>query len=222
MKQVKAVAVLVSLFLPTALVAQNPQKLPPVKTVDTANVVTVQNARKTPVALFIEWGRFDRRLGVVPALGMSTISLPAWATTGQKSIRLFVHVEGEERDLATEKFDLPRRAHIGLVVPPEGGMPEPPDTMMQVIPPEQLSDATVTVENPRGTPVTIYARTQGFDVKLGEVPAKGRVTLSFPRSIIRVDRTVMLFVHLPNGVELASETLQVGKGQHLGLRVPST
>lgn len=92
--------------------------------------------------------------------------------------------------------------------------------MMEVIPPEELADATLTVDNPRAEPVTVFADQGPFDVRLGQVPAHSRVTLRFPKSVIAPDESIRIFVHPEGGFDLASETLDVRPAQHLGLRVP--
>ena len=198
-----------------------PQRLPPTVTIDTLNAVTVQNQRKVPVTVYLESGRFDRRLGVVPALDVATLPLPGWAVRGQARVQLFVHPEGEVRDLSTQVFSLRAPARIALIVPPWGEMSPAPDTMMAVIPPEVLEEATVTVDNPRAKPVTVFARQGRFDVRLGRVPAGERVTLQFPRSVVIPGGAIELFVRPDGGLDLSSETLKIRKGQHIGLRVPA-
>ena len=111
-----------------------------------------------------------------------------------------------------------------MVVPRSGDMrlPPPRDTMTAVIPPEDLADATLTVDNPRSEPVTVLAEQDGsIDVRLGEVPAHARATLRFPKSVVLPDGSIRVFVHPEGGSDLASETLQVRQGEHLGLRVPA-
>jgi hypothetical protein len=90
-----------------------------------------------------------------------------------------------------------------------------------VIPPEELADATITVDNPRTVPVTVFAEQGLFDVRLGRVPAKGRVTVRFPKSVELGGESIQVFVHPEGSEDLASETLQIRKGEHLGLRVPA-
>jgi hypothetical protein len=63
------------------------------------NSVTVQNNRPVPVTVYMEYGAFDRRLGIVAPQQTATLALPAWAVN--QSIRLFVHPEGEVDDLAS-------------------------------------------------------------------------------------------------------------------------
>lgn len=202
---------------------QIPQKLPPSVTTDTANnSVTVQNNRKVPVTIYLEAGVFDRRLGTVPALEMRTLPLPAWAVRGTSTVRLFAHPADEMEDLATEKFQLQPPGRIGMVIRTREAMTAlaPRDTMMEIIPPEELVNATITVDNPRAVPVTVFAEAGIFDVRLGQVPAKQRVTLRFPKSVLSPYRSVQIFIQPKNGIDLVSETLAVRQGDHLGLRVP--
>ena len=197
-----------------------PQRLPPTVTIDTMNAVTVQNQRKVPVAVYMEYGQFDRRLGVVQPMDVATLPLPGWAVRGRLKVQLFVSPFDEPNDLSTQVFSLRAPARIGLVVPPRGGMPTPPDTMMEVIAPEELAEATVTVDNARDRAVTVYARQGRFDVRLGKVPAGSRATLRFPRSVVLPGDDVVLFVHPEGGVDLSSQTFRIKRGEHIGLRVP--
>ena len=222
MKTPIAAVVLALATLATVGSAQRPKQRLTAATTDTsANAVTVQNDRKVPVTVYMEYGTFDRRLGTVPAFQMATLPLPAWAVEGRERIQLFVHPEGEVEDLGTQELWLRPPGRLGMIVPPRGGMPwAPRDTMMEVIPPEELADATLTVDNPRAEPVTVFADQGPFDVRLGQVPAHSRVTLRFPKSVVAPDESIQIFVHPEGGFDLASETLQVQPAQHLGLRVP--
>jgi hypothetical protein len=202
--------------------AQVPQRLPPTVTADTVNAVTVHNQRNVPVTVYVEFGQFDRRLGVVQPYDAATLRLPAWAVQGRARIQLFVHPEGEVDDLGTQQFALRPPGRIALVVPPRGRMPETsPDTMMVMIPPEDLAEATLTVDNPRDRPVTVYAEHGTIDVRLGQVPARGRATLRFPRSVVLPNESIRIFVHPAGGRDLSSEFLKIQRGQHLALRVPA-
>jgi len=185
------------------------------------NSITVQNDRKVPVTVFMEYGDFDRRLGTVGALKTETLQLPAWAVRDRESIQLFVHPEGAG-DLSSEEFSLQSPARLAMVVPPTGNMALPTKTMRAVIPPEELADATLTVDNPRAKPVTIYAEREdvNMDVRLGTVPAYGQVTLRLPKSVVYPDDSIKLFVHPDGGFDLASETFHVRPAVHLGLKVP--
>jgi hypothetical protein len=185
--------------------------------------VTVQNDRSVPVTVYMKLGPFDRRLGIVPPLKTSTLALPAWAVEGRQRIQLFAHPKGEVDDLATQEFKLEPPARIGMLIPARGQMSSTvTDTMMAVIPPEELADATLTVDNPRAAAVTVFADQGPFDVRLGQVPARSRVTLRFPKSVVLPDESIQLFVHPDRGFDLGSETLHVHRGEHLGLRVPTS
>ncbi len=222
MKTQMATLVLGLATLASVASGQAAQRLPASVTADTSvNTVTVQNDRKVPVTVYMEYGDFDRRLGVVPALQTATLPLPPWAVEGRESIQLFVHPEGEAEDLATQEFTLEPPARLAMMVPARGNMaPAPADTMMAVIPPEELADATLTVDNPRAKLVTVYAEQGPFDVRLGQVPAHSRATLRFPKSVVLPDQSIQIFVHPEAGIDLGSETMEVRPGEHLGLRVP--
>jgi hypothetical protein len=204
----------------SVLSAQVPQKLPPSVTVDTVNAVTVENRRTVPVWVFLEYGKFDRRLGLVEPGKTTTLRLPAWAYQGVQSARFYVRPEGEVSDFQTQYFNIPRAAQLTLTVPSRADMISPKDTMMQVIAPEELDEATITVDNPRDVAVTVFAQQGPFYVQLGRVHAKGRETLRFPKSVLSPTRQINLVLHPDGGVDLATETRTVVRGQHLGVRVP--
>jgi hypothetical protein len=200
--------------------AQQPPQLPPTVVIDTFNAVTVQNQRKVPVTVYLEYGQFDRRLGVVPPYETKALSLPGVAVKGRARVSLFVHPEGEAADLATQEFSLRAPVRIALIVPPQGGMPTEP--MTEVIPPEALAEATLTVDNPSRRRVTVYARQGRFDVRLGEVAAGGRATLRFPKSVVLRSESVVFFIHPEGALDLSSQTMRVRPGDHLGIRVPAS
>lgn len=196
------------------------QPLPPSVTIDTMNAVTVQNDRKVPVTVYLERGQFDQRLGEVPAQRTAVLPIPGWAVREHLAVKIAAHPEGADEDLETQTISLMAPARLGMVIPATGDMPTPSDTMSEVIPPEELADATLTVDNPRDEAVTVYAEHGLFDVRLGRVPPHGRVTLPFPKSVVLPTNTLEIFVHPDGGFDLASEKLTVKPGAHLGLRVP--
>lgn len=222
----KALVLVVSLGMmavPEVMSAQIPQQLPPAVITDTAtNSVTVQNNRQVPVTIYLKSGTFDRRLGVVPPLELRTLPLPAWAAIGFSTVRLVAHPEDEVEDLGTEEFKLRPPGRIGMIVKTrqEVVAPAPKDTLMEILPPEELANATLTVDNPRSVPVTVFAASGLFDVRLGQVPPKQRVTLRFPKSVVSPFRSIQVFVRPQGGADLTSEELKVKEGDHLGLRVP--
>jgi hypothetical protein len=224
MKTKMAIAVLGLATLASVAPAQGTQQLPPTVAPDSSydNTVTVQNDRKVPVTVYMDYGPFDRRLGTVPGLRTATLPLPKWAVEGRDRIQLFVHPEGEVDDLATQEFSLKPPARLGMIVPARGNMPSTMQTdgMTVEIPPEELADATLTVENPRSTAVTIFAEQGPFEVRLGQVPADSSATLQFPKSVVLPNSSIQIVVHPEGGLDLASEMLEVWPGRHLGLRVP--
>jgi hypothetical protein len=208
--------------LPRIAPGQAAQTARPAARADTtAYTVTVQNDRKVPATVYLEFGEFDRRLGTVPGRQTKTLPLPTTLVRGRETVQLFAHPEGEADDLATQEIQLRPSGRVTMLIPPRGGMRQAPtDTMSAVIPPEELADATITVDNPRAVPVTVFADQGPFDVRLGRVPAKSRVTLRFPKSVVLADESIQVFVHPEGSEDLSSETLQIRKGEHLGLRVP--
>jgi hypothetical protein len=183
--------------------------------------VTVQNDRKVPVTVYLEYGVFDRRLGIVPALHTATLALPSWAVNGRETVQLFVHPDGEAGDLASQTFSLAPPARLALLVPAHGSItPSATVRMTAVIPPEELSKATLTVDNPRDRMVTVFSEQGQFDVRLGQVPAHGKVTLLFPASVVGPDNSIQIFVHPDGGFDLSSATMHITRGEHVGLKVP--
>jgi hypothetical protein len=123
-------------------------------------------------------------------------------------------------DFQTQYLRIPKAAQLTLTVPARAEMVAPNDTMMPIIAPEELDEATLTVDNPRDVAVSVFAQQGPFYVKLGRVHAKGRETLRFPRAVLSSTRQINLVVHPEGGKDLATETRTVVCGQHLGLRVP--
>jgi hypothetical protein len=102
---------------------------------------------------------------------------------------------------------------------------EPPrsawaDTMASYVDENDLAEATLTVENARDEPVTLFASSGAFDVRLGVVPARSRATLRFPRSVLGGNEPLRIFVRAETGRNVSSPLVRVQRGQHLGLRVP--
>lgn len=221
MKRAWMVSTLGALAVAQVASAQVTQQLPPRVTIDTQSVLMVRNQRKVPVTVYLDYGPFDRRLGVVKSLGIDTLRLPEYATRGRFQVRLFVHPDGEVADLATQSLTLTTPARLLLVIPEWGKMPPAPeDTMTEVLPPEVLDDATLTVDNPQAKAVTIFASHPPFDVRLGRIDAGGRATLRFPKSVVGPGRSVSIIIHPDGGHDLASQVMVVKPGEHLGLRVP--
>jgi hypothetical protein len=183
--------------------------------------VTVQNGRKAAVVLYLSSGKTDRRLGVIPALGVSTLPLPDWAVNGRAKVRFVAHVADGAMDLATDEITLQPPGRVGIIIPTAEGAPTADETMSVMISPEDLAEATITVENPRAVPVTVFASKGPFDIRLGQVAANSRATLRFPRSLVGSVGTLTLLVRPHAGLDFATNTLSVRAGEHLALRVPA-
>jgi hypothetical protein len=221
MKTFTAVAALVLSAVASPARAQLPGATPGAAPGDTVVTMTVTNDRDVPVTVFMDYGAFDRRLGRVQPRSTATLRLPGWVVRESPEIGLFVHPEGGE-DLQTAAFRVVPGQKLTLHVPAGGGMTSrpAPDTMMAVLPPEVLAEATITVDNPRAQVVTVYAAMGQFDVRLGRVAPHSRETLRFPRAVVLPDMTVRVFVHPERGSDLATQELDLRHGQHLGLHVP--
>jgi hypothetical protein len=81
-----------------------------------STTVTVVNPRNVPVTLLMEHGRFDTRIGTVPAASEKTLSLPGWIANEEDAVELFIHPEGGV-DLTSQTFQLTPGAHFLLKVP---------------------------------------------------------------------------------------------------------
>ena len=207
------------MFLPgmlaTSLHAQTTAKS---QSADSVATVEVQNNRKVPVTVYLEYGVFDRRIGEVPPMQTATLPIPKFAPN-QASVQLFVHPEGE-RDLETQNLSVKPGEKLAMIVPATGTM-MPSDTMLQTLTSEELSETTLTVDNPRAQAVTVFVEQGTFDVRLGQVPAHSRETLPIPKSALNMGSSVEIFIHPEGGRDLAGEIVDLHRGAHLGLRVPT-
>jgi hypothetical protein len=185
----------------------------------TLATVQVQNDRTVPVTVFVDRGEFDVRLGTVAALQTATLGIPKWLATENSDVRIYLHPEGAF-DLETQTFAVHPGTQIGLVVPlgnrtlASNITPEP---MVAVLPDGDADATTITVENPRDVPVTIYLERGDFDTRLGTVAAGGTATLRLPPT---GGQAVEIFVHPEGGLDLCSSSFPVKHGEHLGLKVP--
>jgi hypothetical protein len=199
--------------------SQPPTRLPATRVVaDTMNVVTVQNDRGVPVTIFLERGNVEGRLGVVPAGSVSTLPLPAWATGGRGTARLLARPEGEGFSVATPRFEIAGAARIGLLVPPAVRTASI-DSVPVLLTAEEKAGTTVTVENPRGRPMTVYAEQGMRLVKLGEVPGKTQATLRLPADLVGRGTDIRIFVRAAGGAEVATRPLTLKPGDHISLDV---
>jgi len=202
--------------------AQVPTTLPPAVTTDAVtNAVTVQNDREVPVTVYLSNGKIEQRLGVVPALATETLALPSSAVRPGASVRLIAHPAASFEDLSTDKFTLGPSGRVAMIVRAQFATPAiaPTDTMMQVIAPQDVDKATITIDNQRNVAVSVYAEAGPFNVRLGEVAANTRATLQFPKAALSSKNSIRLFVRPEGGLDLVSTSFTAQEGDHFGLRV---
>jgi copper(I)-binding protein len=186
---------------------------------DSAVTLTVQNNRDVPVTVFVEQDQLDVRVGMVPALRTVTLALPSWVTEDASDLQVFVHPEGGI-DLNAEVMAVKPGAHLALEVPKGMNPPaQPAREMTATLPPSEMAATTVTVTNERDVEVAIYLENGDFDIRLGMVPANSTRTLGVPAQYAHGQQSIDLVVHPERGFDMESQTLDLRKGEHLGLRV---
>jgi hypothetical protein len=183
-----------------------------------ATTLTVDNARGVPVVVYLDRGAFDTRLGTVGPNQKKTLQLPGTLEDGEQ-IQVFVHPEGGQ-DLATEDLMVKVGENLEIYVPTNdvGYVPPPP---APTIPNPGEGTTTVTVQNNRAVPVTVFVEHGEFDTRIGTVPADQELTLMIPEWVVRESQTAEIFVHPEGQADLASWTLDLARGAHLFVKVPA-
>jgi hypothetical protein len=198
---------------------QPPTRLPVARVIgDTMRIVTVQNDRAVPVTVYLERGSLERRLGVVAAGSVGTLSLPAWAVRGRSSVRLLARPESGGFHLATTSFALTGAVRIGLLVPPGAGYASI-DSVPVPLTAEERASTTITIDNPRDRAMTVFAEQGVRLVRLGEVPANTQATLRFPKDLIRRGNDIRVFVRPAGGTEVATRALSLKTGDHIAMEI---
>lgn len=216
---------LVAAFVGLASVAraqdttQAPTRLPSSKvTVDLNKVVTVQNDRTEGVRLFLEAGRAETLLGTIAPNSTGELQLPGWAIKGKRTITMLAVAENSAQLFA--RYDVPvvPGQMIGLLVAPAAGLPAG-DSLLIALPKGIGSAATVTIDNGRPQPVTIFAE-QGLRlVKLGEVAAHELSTLPLPTTMLKGKESVRIFARPQGGAERSTQALKVKEGDRIAVIV---
>lgn len=83
------------------------------------------------------------------------------------------------------------------------------------------STVTLTVQNNRDVPVTVFADQNDLAIRIGMVPAKETMTLSLPKWASEAGHQLRIFVHPAGGIDLNAEMYDVRPGARLALEVPS-
>jgi hypothetical protein len=179
--------------------------------------VTVQNNRPVPVVVYLDQGKFDIRLGTVPARNIARLDLPKYLNENA-SVDVVIHPEGG-RDLSAGPITLEMGKKLEVLVPTNdnGYIPPPP---RETIPNPGEGTTTVTVENPRDQQVTVFLERGQFDVRVGVVPAHQEETLVIPSSLTGGWEEVDIFLHPEGGGDLTSHIFELKPGAHLLVRVP--
>ncbi|MBL0938086.1 MAG: hypothetical protein IBJ03_04280 [Gemmatimonadaceae bacterium] len=195
---------------------QPPTRLPAAKVVgDSLKAITVQNDRHTAVTLFVEADRVERALGTVDANSTSTLELPTWALTGQKNLKLFAKAEGEGNLVA--RYSLPvTDARLGLLVPPAKGLPRN-DSLVITLPKGVGTAATVTVDNERTRPVTVFAEQGLVFVRLGEVAANDQATLALPAALTRNKGEIRVFARPQGAQQVSTKAMRLKDGDNIAV-----
>ena len=184
---------------------------------DTPAMLMVDNNQDAPVVVYLDRGPFDTRLGTVPGHTLEPLTLPRYLAVGEDA-RIFVRTHGGE-ELSAEDVVVKPHATLDVVVPkdPSGYMPPPPPPMIAN---PDMGATTVTVENHRADPVTVYVQYGDFDRRLGVVAADEKTTLPVPAWLTRGRPDVQLFIHPREGQDLASRHFDLTRGHHLLVDVP--
>jgi hypothetical protein len=86
--------------------------------------------------------------------------------------------------------------------------------------PPRPNAVSVTVENDRAEPVTVYVEIGDDDVRLGTLPAFGDSTFELPQWVGSRARSVDFFIHPERGFDEDTGTLVLEPGERLGILVP--
>lgn len=78
--------------------------------------VTVENHRAHAVDVYVQYGAFDQRLGIVAPDKKATMEVPAWLARERQDVQLVIHPQ-EGQDLASSILPLHKGAHLLVKVP---------------------------------------------------------------------------------------------------------
>ena len=131
---------------------------------------------------------------------------------------MFVHPEGGE-DLASQDVTVTRGEDIKIFVPTNDVGYVPPPPREEIANPGK-GTTTVTVQNPRAVPVTVFVERGDFDARIGTVPADHEVTLRIPEYLTLDKPSIQIFVHPERGFDLASQAFDLKPDAHLLVKVP--
>lgn len=198
---------------------QPPTRLPATKvTAAEGRTITIQNDRREVVRFFVESGKVERLVGTVPAGSTEQLQLPDWATKGKRTLSLIAYPEGTTRQIASYEVPVADSRMLGLLVPPAEGLPLG-DSVLIALPKGIGSAATVTVENARALPVTVYAEQGLRFVRLGEVAANQQGTLALPKALLTGKDGVRIFARPADAPQRSTQALKLREGDHVSVIV---
>ena len=178
--------------------------------------VTVQNNFDEPVTVYVQRGPFDQTIGSVEAMSITTLMLPEWAEENATPERAQLLVRYDDGiTIQSREFELTPGTQISMIVP----RPRPTFKVIASLPPDKMSETTLTVFNEDDYDLVVYAEEGELNyIELGSVKAHTTATLEFPESALEDNRLKVVVVD-ENGFEKRSQTLELNPPAHLALRL---
>jgi hypothetical protein len=157
-------------------------------------------------------------IGTVAGNSTATLELPEWVLKGKRMITVVAVAEPTATPIASYAVEVTDGRRLGLLVPPAEGLPNA-DSLLVALPRGLGNAATVTVENARSQPVSVFAEQGLRFVKLGEIAAGQRETLALPAMMVKNDGAVRVFARPLGATERATQALRVKEGDHIAVIV---
>lgn len=183
---------------------------------ETKNLLTVQNDRDQAVTVYMQTRGKDRKLGVVKAGAVTTLSIPVSAAPDQEALQFFARTPNGP-DLVAAALSLKAAEQVGLLVPSNGAVAWS-DSIAVPLTKEEQQKATVTIDNRRNKALAVYAEQGTFSVKIGEAAANGMTTLRLPENMLN-SNGVKVLLRPAGDVGLSTQVLKLKKGDHVAVEV---
>lgn len=179
--------------------------------------VVVSNARDVPVVVFMVREPLHIRLGTIAPHTNGTLPLPGDIPEG-RVVQIFAHPEGEGY-LPSREFRVEPGARLQMDISPEArGTDQPPALQPLMAVGEGVT--TVTLRNESPEVATLYVEQGAFDVRIGSVPPNQEQILTLPEELVRGQGTLVLFLHVEHGGDLAGRRYEVREGENIEVTVP--
>jgi hypothetical protein len=184
--------------------------------------VTVQNNRDVPVTVYVDHAPLEVRIGTVAPMQIASLPLPEGDAVAGREVRFYLH-PSRGPDLKAEAFIAHPGARIGLMIPDRSGAraaaAQEAARMTAVLPLEERSATTLTVENRRPGDDAVFLDWGPFETRLGMVPGGSTATFRVPQNLL--GRSLEIVIRPHQGQDLESESITVRPGEHLGVRIPA-